>query len=353
MKSSEPSMQSVNTASPRRFFRQSGLQAQVTISYVKITFVGVLILQSVRLAIFFLLHEPQLDLFPLLIVDLNVLILGPCIGGFFGFVSTRHLVQRIHCLGLATMHVASGHYTHRIQVVRKDEIGQLELHFNTMAEQLSESISQREILTEQHARLAERTRISRDLHDSVKQQLFAIGMQISAARSLIEHNRAAASEHLVEADTLVYQAQQELTMLVRSLRPAMLQEQDFGAALQTYGATWGKQNDIAIDIAVDGQGVLPAEIEETLWRLSQEALSNIARHSRASMVQIHLTYSRQQVSLSITDNGRGFTTENETPRGVGLQSMRERLEMVHGTILIQSTMGQGTRIEATCPLPQV
>jgi NarL family two-component system sensor histidine kinase LiaS len=351
MKSSKTFTQSVDNVLPSQSFGWSGLQIHTTISYVKITLVAVFILQILRLVIFFLLTEPLLDLFPLLIVDINVLILGPCIGGFFGFVSTRDLVKRIQCLGLATRHFANGHYAYRVQVIRRDEIGELELYFNKMAEQLADSINQRQILAEEHARLAERTRISRDLHDSVKQQLFAIGMQIGTARSLIEHNSEVAAKHLVEADTLVYQAQQELTTLVQSLRPSVLQEQDFNIVLQDYGTAWGRQNDIAVDISVDGNGVLPLAVKEAFWRISQEALSNVARHSRATVVQVHLVYSLQQVILTIVDNGQGFNTPNGTQSGVGLQSMRERVEVVHGTVSIQGRPGQGTCIEVACPLP--
>jgi NarL family two-component system sensor histidine kinase LiaS len=247
----------------------------------------------------------------------------------------------------ATTRFADGDYTQRVQVSRKDEVGQLEEQFNRMAEQLVESITQRQALAGQNARMAERGRLARDLHDSVKQQIFAVSMQLGAALSLLDLKREAARQHLVEAENLAHQVQQELATLIQELRPLALQDKGLAAALQEYVTTWSRQQGIAADIHIADACVISLEAEEALWRVAQEALSNIARHSQATSVQISLTCEQGKALLSISDNGWGFDATGKAA-GVGLHSMQERMQALGGTITVQSKIGEGTRILAQC-----
>ncbi len=208
---------------------------------------------------------------------------------------------------------------------------------------------------EEIARLAvqaERLRLSRDLHDSVKQQIFAVSMQIGAALSQLDHSSEATRKHLLEAEGLVYQAQQDLTTLIQDLRPSVLQEKGLAVALRDYMTTWGRQNNMAVEVHLPERCQLPAAVEETLWRVAQEALSNIARHSQASKVQLRLEQTPEQGLLSIIDNGRGFDQPAEQSAGVGLRSIQERVAAIGGTVLLQSRPGDGTRMVVRCPLPQ-
>ena len=154
-----------------------------------------------------------------LVTGLLLPILLAPLGAVFGLITTRKLVRRIHRLVAATAAMAEGDYSQRIPVSRRDEVRQLEQQFNTMAQRLDASIAAQKALTEQNTRLEERARLARDLHDSVKQQIFAISMQLGAARSLFEHKPAAARQHLLEADNLAYEARQELTSLIQEFRP--------------------------------------------------------------------------------------------------------------------------------------
>jgi signal transduction histidine kinase len=90
-------------------------------------------------------------------------------------------------------------------------------------------------------------------------------------------------------------------------------------------------------------------IEDALWRVTQEALSNIARHSQASSMYLDLEWTEQQIKLYLSDNGQGFEMAEHESKGFGLRSIRERIEQVGGTISIQSARGVGTRIVAYCP----
>jgi NarL family two-component system sensor histidine kinase LiaS len=334
--------------------RYRGLQARMTLSYIGVTLAAVLLLEVIHASIpayvpFSLAHG-HLTWYHLMMPDLMSFLLVPLIGGVFGIISTWGLVGRLRRIAAATTRFARGQYDQRLPATAADEIGQLEAHFNRMAEQLDEHQAREKILAEQNARLEERARLSRDLHDSVKQQVFALAVQVELARSLLDQDDTAAREHLSFADELSYQVQQELTSLIHALRPADLQAKGLIAALRDYVTTWSRQNRIAADLSLPQTCLLPAVVEEALWRVTQEALSNVARHSQASRVRLHLAWTEQHVTLSLADNGRGFDSRAAEREGIGLHSMRERVEQIAGTVHIHSERSQGTRIIVCCPL---
>jgi NarL family two-component system sensor histidine kinase LiaS len=271
------------------------------------------------------------------------------LGALFGLLTTRELVRRLRHLVAVTTRFADGDLDQRVPVSRRDEVGQLEERFNRMAEQLVASIDQRQALAGQNARLAERSRLARDLHDSVKQQAFAVSMQLGAALALFDQDREAARRHLRDAEQLAYHVQQELAGLIQELRPLALQDKRLAGALRDYVPAWSRQYGIAAELEVAGADGLPPVVEEALWRVTQEALSNIARHSAARAVQVTLADGDGPARLTITDNGRGFDPGAGAGAGVGLHSMRERMEALGGTIRVESRAGAGTRITAECP----
>ncbi len=287
-------------------------------------------------------------------VALIILFITIPLGAVFSFITTCGLLGRMQRLVDATTQIASGQYEQRLQVTSENEVGMLEMferYFNLMAEQLMESIEQRHVLTEQNAHLAERARIFRDLHDGVKQQAFALTMQISTAIMLMDTQPEAARTHLKNSEALAYQVQQELTTLIQSSHPSVLSEKGLAVALQEYVTTWSRQQQIPVQQHVDAC-TLPPLIEEALLRITQEALSNIARHSHASTVTLDLSCKQDPVTLTLEDNGCGFDPDDTAMKnGVGLQSMRERIEALHGTLRIESRYGKGTRIVASCPYP--
>jgi NarL family two-component system sensor histidine kinase LiaS len=122
------------------------------------------------------------------------------------------------------------------------------------------------------------------------------------------------------------------------------------AALRDYVTTWSRQNSIAADLSLPQTCRLPSAVEEVLWRVTQEALSNVARHSQASNVRLHLAWTEQHVTFSLADNGQGFDPRAAEWGGIGLRSIRERVEQIAGTVQIHSERSQGTRIIVCCPL---
>jgi two-component system, NarL family, sensor histidine kinase LiaS len=193
----------------------------------------------------------------------------------------------------------------------------------------------------------ERNRLARDLHDSVKQQIFATTMQLGAARVLLERDPSAAHIHVVEAEQLAQQAGAELALLIHELRPVAMGDQGLAAALQVYAGDWSRQSGIAAETHTQGAQPFPPATEQALLRVAQEALANVARHSHASAVTVDLTYAANSVLLRIADNGQGFDPRHAAI-GVGLASMRERVEALGGRVQVESGPGVGTTITARC-----
>jgi len=126
--------------------------------------------------------------------------------------------------------------------------------------------------------------------------------------------------------------------------PLALQEKGLATTLREYVFEWENRTDVRVSVNVENETRLPLNMEQAIYRITQEALANVARHSRANMVEISLVYTTAQITLNITDNGQGFDV-TQRPKGVGLRSIRERAESVNGRIYIESAPGKGTRLE--------
>jgi len=273
-----------------------------------------------------------------------ILALTMLIGIVFGYLIARGLTRRLKRLSEAANRWSSGDFSATAIDTSQDELGQLTRQFNQMAAQLQNLLAARQQL----ATLEERNRLARDLHDSVKQQIFAISMQIAATRILLSRDVEAAGERLNKTEKLVQQAQQELTSLIRELRPVALEGKGLVAALRELLPQWSQQNEIVANLHVGEFQALPVTVEEALFRVVQEALSNIARHSQASLVQITLNVTDETISLSVQDNGQGFDLTHLEHRGVGLHSMQERMKALGGDLKLESAPGEGTQIVAHC-----
>jgi NarL family two-component system sensor histidine kinase LiaS len=266
------------------------------------------------------------------------------IGTVFGYLIARGLTRRLKKLSVAANRWSRGDFSALAVDRSQDELGQMARDLNHMAEQLHNLLETRQQL----ATLEERNRLARDLHDSVKQQVFAISMQIAATRVLLTRDVEAASERLNKAEKLVKQAQQELTSLIRELRPVALEGKGLVAALRELVPQWSQQSDIVANLRVEGAQTLPVMVEEALFRVAQEALSNIARHSKASLVQLTLSMTGETVTLSVQDDGQGFDPAHLERRGVGLHSMQERMKALGGDLKLESAPDQGTLVVAHC-----
>ncbi len=195
------------------------------------------------------------------------------------------------------------------------------------------------------AALEERNRLARDLHDSVKQQIFALSMQLSAARTSLSESDTSYSS-VLEAERLAQQAGAELTTLISALRPPSLERKSLHEAVKEHVSEWARQNEIEIQLSVDTIDSISAQGEQALFRVLQESLSNVARHSQASKATVTLKSNSENILLMIDDNGTGYDMERIT-KGIGLDSMKERLAAVDGRLEIASFPSRGTRVIAT------
>ncbi|MFC6227636.1 histidine kinase [Paenibacillus allorhizosphaerae] len=265
------------------------------------------------------------------------------VGLAFGIVTSRSLVRRIQKILTSANRWSQGDFTTFINDPSGDELGQLVHRLNQMAEQLKQLLRTRHDL----ATMEERNRLARELHDSIKQQMFALSIWVNTGKSLIGQDGEAARSHLAEAEHLISHMQRELSALISELRPVAMQGKSLTRALEDYVHTWQEQTGISADLKVVGEHPISPMIEEALFRITQEALSNTARHSGASAVRLHLECA-ETMALSIRDNGCGFDAENEDRQGIGLSSMRERVQALGGHIDIRSEKGNGTIITVHC-----
>jgi signal transduction histidine kinase/ligand-binding sensor domain-containing protein len=236
-----------------------------------------------------------------------------------------------------------GIYRLRVYGVEAQKI-ELERQVNERTREIEKLFEQ----TKELAIIEERNRLARELHDSAKQKAFAALAQLGTAGGLIQRDATAAQIHINEAENLVHDVIQELTFLIQEMYPLALQEKGLVATLREYVYEWENRADIRAHLSVENECRLPVNVEQALYRIAQEALANIARHSRASQVTLNLTYSAGEVMLTILDNGSGFDMAQK-PKGIGLRSIRERAESIGGHIVIESAPGKGTRIEVSIP----
>jgi NarL family two-component system sensor histidine kinase LiaS len=293
-------------------------------------------------------HSPDLvKLFLLVLVSaLGLSLLISPIGGVFGLLTTRGLVRRVRRLVTATTAFADGHYEQRVPVARKDEIGQLEAHFNQMAEQLAESIKARQELAEQNARMAERARISRELHDAVSQELFSLRMLVGGMQRALPADSPLAPQ-IAALQKMATTMIREMRALLLELRPTQLEHLGLAEALEDLAAAYRTRLGITVTTSIRS-APLSSQTEQALLRIAQEALSNAARHADASAITLELTPQDQSVTLTITDNGQGFEpTSDKTQHGLGLRSMQERVQELGGSIVVESAPGQGTRVQVS------
>jgi signal transduction histidine kinase len=277
--------------------------------------------------------------------SLFVLLLGVGImGAIFGAISANRLATRFKRLSMTTDRWSEGDFSSYIDDSTGDEIAQFTRRLNDMARQLQSLLRRRQEM----AVSEERSRLARDLHDSAKQQALAASFELGTALTLYEHDPQGAKKHLVEADALVDSVRKELTNLVEELRPPSLEGQDFSETLKEHADEWSHRSGIKLQISIQGDDELSLETRETLFRIVQEALANIARHSSASCADVSLDCGTSGVTLTVKDNGRGF--DPHAPHaGLGLSSMRERAEASGGSFAVESAPDQGTQVRVTLP----
>lgn len=205
------------------------------------------------------------------------------------------------------------------------------------------------------AQEAERQRIARDLHDETGQSLTAIGMGLRGLAGRISSRNKDAISTLHKLETLAADSLKELQRLMTDLRPSHLDDLGLSAALRWYSSKIQEHSALHIRVDIHGEECeLNDAMKITIFRIIQECINNIVKHSQATHVNIHLHFEEKGVRISVFDNGIGFDRDEiqhrQTNRpSLGLAGMEERAALLNGTVTIQSRPGFGTEVEAWMP----
>lgn len=199
----------------------------------------------------------------------------------------------------------------------------------------------------------ERVRVGRELHDSTAQSLGAIKLLVAGELARIEELGHGEGSSLPRVLDSIQSALGELRHTIMNLRPTMLDDLGLCSALDwLVRETQSLHPELTLTADVDlDESLLDDTIKTVLFRVSQEALTNAVRHSRGTVVRLALEGGEGGVSLEVEDNGIGFSLEAVGQQSVGLESMRERVELVGGRLIISTAPGEGTRIWALVPRP--
>ncbi|MCC6803005.1 MAG: GAF domain-containing sensor histidine kinase [Anaerolineae bacterium] len=227
---------------------------------------------------------------------------------------------------------------------------------NTVGDMLSIAIERAQLFANsiQLGAAEERNRLAREIHDTLAQGLTAIALQLETADALLESGSDRARGAVQNALALTRANLEEARRSVLDLRAAPLERRTLrealGALLDQYGDEWNLETDYEV---IGGDRPLPVRVEAGLYRMVQEALTNIVRHAKASHVGVHFTTMPDQIELIIEDDGQGFDTEalaSRQPGRFGLVGLNERARLLGGTLEICSNPGEGTALTITVPL---
>ena len=261
----------------------------------------------------------------------------------FGIASSIFLAtwvtRRLNRVARAATAWSDGNFSERIDDASRDELGRLSALLDRMAWELKALMGSRAQL----ATLAERQRLARDLHDTVKQQAFALNLQLATLRRQLAGHPAA--ERIDQAERLSKQMQRELVQILDELR-AVDAELPFAERLRARTREWMQISGMPLDLDLVDAPTLSVAEQETLLRIVDEALANALRHSGATRVSVALQHRGDKLSLTIADNGQG--TSADMRPGMGLANMRERAQSLPaGQFEFNSEPTRGTRVAVT------
>jgi signal transduction histidine kinase len=291
------------------------------------------------------------------------------VGVVVGLLLTANIQYGLYVLGLALTRFAQGEAVEQLKMAWRWPLSHFFTAINAINKQM-QAYAQQAYLTNEYreqllrqaseaAALAERNRIARDLHDSIKQQIFSISISAAAAKAHASHATGEAQEDVAEAvediQRSAREAQVEMQALLQQLRGAPLENTNLAEALQTQAQALGYRTGARMVVEI---GELPPPdrllptMQETIFRMVQEAFANIARHARASTVWLTLQQRGNALYMEIRDDGQGFDSA-QIRKGMGLNNLHERAATLGGSVTIQSGVGKGTTISAVIPLVEL
>ncbi|MFQ5854471.1 MAG: cache domain-containing protein [Anaerolineae bacterium] len=301
-------------------------------------------------------------------------------------VGARRLVRPVQGLTEAAQRIADGDLHTPLQAPEGGEIGAMAAALERMRMLLlaniedlatwnetlearvaerTEELRQQQALTQQLLRRAitaqeeERARLSRELHDEIGQTLTAVQLGLDRLTRSVPAEDAGGCEHLERVQVLTEQTLTDLRRVIAALRPGVLDQLGLVPALGWVADHMLRPLGLTVTIDADGlPGRLSGEIETILFRIAQEAMSNVARHSGARHLSIHLRRTDGEATMTLIDDGRGFDLSSvaaapDHSRGLGLAGMQERASLAGGQVTVESAPGRGTTVHVVVPVPEV
>ncbi len=202
-----------------------------------------------------------------------------------------------------------------------------------------------------------RRKLARDLHDGPTQDVAAIAMRLNFARLLIERDRARARVELERLEDLAHRTVKEIRSMLFTLRPVILETEGLVAALNQYADNLRENDNLPVEVDAERyRECLDADAQGVVFAIIEEAVNNARKHANATKIWVRLEVQDDLFIAQVVDNGRGFDVEaverDYASRGsLGMINLRERAELVEGTLNIESSPGQGTRITLLVPIP--
>jgi len=288
-----------------------------------------------------------------LLVALAVL-LGLILSYWLAYYLTRPLSHLVE----AVQSVAQGSLSQRIPSPGSDEVGQVGKAFNMMTEALAQKEAARRALLEKviSSQEEERKRVARELHDELAQRLTSVLLSLETIETSLGDSEERTKQALQHAGEMVGGSLAETRRLIGDLRPSVLDDLGLVPALRSYAEAHLRPVKCEVNVVTANvPAELPPAVETAVFRVVQEAINNIAKHSGARLARIDLRQEEGCLRGEIRDDGCGFWTDKVKAgalesRGLGLRGMQERAALLGGSLSVQSEPGRGTRVAFDIPL---
>jgi two-component system sensor histidine kinase UhpB len=273
----------------------------------------------------------------------------------------RNALFPLHELGDAIEKVHSGQINipDSLKNYKDPDIRRLVTTIDAMLVRMANYTNQLQAISERaiNAQEEERVRIARSLHDDTAQSISMLIIHLERLSSLIPADRPDITRYITDAQNVATRLLENLRKIIWDLRPSILDDLGLFSAIRWFARSNLEKAGIRVDAWTASEAMrLPAHLETMLFRIAQEAISNILRHANASNVSIRLWTADQQVWLEITDDGCGFDIEKTSDEALdrkqlGLLGIQERVSLVGGEVKVESSQGVGTCVQVHIPLP--
>lgn len=330
-------------------------------SHLYAMFITTVTLLSVLLTIHVLINPDWLNETSIFVFILLYVLLGIIISFYAGFKSSDSIKVTLDSISVLITQFANGNYESSMHINQDSEFSRIASELNHLGEKLQNQVKSLQRMADEKSEFAksahksavmeERQRLARDLHDAVSQQLFALTMMSEAAVKQLEKDPETAKEQMKDVAKAALQSQTEMRALLLHLRPVHLSGDSLPTGIHKLINELKRKSQISFHVRVPDDLSLSETIEEHIFRIVQESLTNILRHAAATEVTVNLSKRETELFVHIRDNGKGFDIDHYSDRkaSYGLKTMRERSEELGGTFTVKSNVNEGTYIDIRIP----